>query len=142
MNILSKKIITSLQSTKDFASRIANFLSIGDIIVLNGELGSGKTTFVSEICSTYGINEVSSPSFSIVNEYFGKVKVYHFDFYRIRKKDELYDLGFDDYLTDANAIIFIEWGNLFPDIIPSIHYELQIFVSDIDNREIILSKHL
>ena len=70
--------------------------------------------------------DVNSPSFSIVNEYSGNNKVYHFDFYRLKKIEELYDIGFEEYLNDEDAIIFIEWGNLMNEALPRNYLEILI----------------
>ncbi len=109
--------LVSLTETKTIAAKIANHLKVGDIVALEGNLGSGKTTLVKNICQNFNINNVNSPSFSIVNEYEGIHKIYHFDFYRIKKIEELYDLGFDDYLNDE-SIVFIEWADSFGEILP------------------------
>lgn len=81
------------------------------VCLLNGEMGSGKTTFVKSICSALGVGEgVSSPTFSIVNEYrIDHTKsLYHFDLYRVKTEEELYDIGFEEYLDQGNYV-FIEW---------------------------------
>ena len=134
--------ISSLEKTADFAASISEIISKGDVIVLNGDLGTGKTTLVKYICSNYDIHDVSSPSFSIVNEYLGNEKIYHFDFYRLKKLEELYDLGFEEYLSDESAIIFIEWGNLMQEILPKNHYELTIELDTSGNRNIIFCKNI
>ena len=98
------------------------------VLLLYGDLGVGKTTIISEIVKELGCEtDVSSPTFSIVNEY--EVKgglVYHFDFYRIDNEEEVYDIGFEDYL-DSDHWIFIEWpekiSSLIPDRINEIHLE-------------------
>ncbi len=97
-------------------------------ILFYGEMGVGKTTLISEIVKELGyVHDVSSPTFSIVNEY--EIKdglVYHFDFFRIKNEEEVYDIGFEDYLSSDNWI-FIEWpdkiNSLIPDHINEIHLE-------------------
>ena len=131
MELPFQKKILSLEDTISLSNEIAKLLEAGDVVILNGDLGTGKTSLVKYICSNYQITNVSSPSFSIVNEYFGNNKVYHFDFYRIKKIEELYDIGFEDYMIDNDSITFIEWGNLMPEIIPKAHYEIILeFTSD------------
>ena len=103
--------IFSEDETKNIALEFSKDLKNGDVVILNGDLGTGKTFFVKEVGKLFGINNVSSPTFALVNEYSGRIKIYHFDFYRIEKSDELFDIGFNDYLNDNEAIIFIEWGN-------------------------------
>jgi tRNA threonylcarbamoyladenosine biosynthesis protein TsaE len=126
--------INSLDEIDELARELSDLFKIGDIISINGDLGSGKTTLIKNICSYYKIENVTSPSFSIVNEYEGLLKVYHFDFYRIRKLEELYDIGFEDYTNDSESIIFIEWGNIMSEIIPTIHYEITIDLIEKDRR--------
>lgn len=113
-----KKIKTE-HDTEKAADAFSKVLKEGDIVLLNGNLGSGKTFFVKHLCRTFGIDNVTSPTFSIVNEYYGKIKIYHFDFYRINKLVELEDIGFDEYIDDAESIIFIEWADMFPEILPA-----------------------
>ncbi len=85
MKTIFQSEIHNFSELKIFADEISKLINIGDVILLEGNLGSGKTTLVKSICLNYGIENVVSPSFAIVNEYFGKVQIYHFDFYRIKK---------------------------------------------------------
>ncbi len=84
------------------------------VCLLNGEMGAGKTTFIKTICEGLGVTEaVSSPTFSLVNEYMAKNEkiIYHFDLYRLKSEDELYDMGFEEYL-DQGSYVFIEWPEI------------------------------
>lgn len=141
MEIVFENKIVSLEETKQTAVKLAQFINKGDIIVLNGNLGTGKTTFVKFFCELFNIDNVSSPSFSIVNEYFGAIKVYHFDFYRLKKLEELYDIGFEEYINDPETIVFIEWGDLMPEIIPTQHYEIKIDMNHDQERVLKFIKH-
>jgi tRNA threonylcarbamoyladenosine biosynthesis protein TsaE len=140
INLPYEIIVESEIETESVAKSFTENISPGDIILLTGNLGSGKTFFVRSFCSTLGITNVSSPSFAIVNEYEGKKKVYHFDFYRIKNLNELYDIGIDDYTNDVEAIIFIEWADLWREVIPRHHYEVQFNLIDSFNRKITISK--
>jgi tRNA threonylcarbamoyladenosine biosynthesis protein TsaE len=135
------KKVNSEDETSKFAEEFSSLLNPGDIILLNGDLGSGKTFFVKKICAQIGIENVSSPSFAIVNEYHNGKKVTHFDFYRITKIEELYDIGFEDYIMNREAIVFIEWADLFPDILPKKFYVINFKIINITSRELTISKH-
>ena len=126
--------LVNLEGTHKLAEKLAMSFHSGDIVVLNGNLGSGKTTLVKAVCNSFDISDTTSPSFSIVNEYSGKSKIYHFDFYRLKNIEELYDIGFEDYLNDTEAIIFIEWGNLFPEIIPKNYIEITLELTSQNTR--------
>ena len=134
-------IVNSEEETKVLARNFASDLSPGEVIVLNGNLGTGKTFFIREAAGYFNASSVSSPTFALVNEYEGRIKIYHFDFYRINEVKELYDIGFDDYLNDNEAIVFIEWGNLFPEILPEKRTEIEINVMEDFSREIIIKKN-
>ena len=125
------------QIAKDFSSE----LKPGDIVALNGHLGTGKTIFVKGICA--GLNAKQnplSPTFSIINEYNGKYKIYHFDFYRIKDIEELYDIGYEEYFNDEN-ICLIEWADMFPEILPPERIEIKIeFGEGETKRKIIITK--
>lgn len=131
----------SENETSRLASEFASIAGPGDIIALNGNLGSGKTFFVKSFAAAKGIETASSPTFAIVNEYTGKNKIYHFDFYRINKINELYDIGFDDYLNDDSAIVFIEWADLFKELLPKRIYEVKFAVVSDNLRRITIQKY-
>ena len=133
--------IFSEEETKNIALDFSKDLRNGDVVILNGDLGSGKTFFVKEIGKFFGINNVSSPTFAIVNEYSGKTKIYHFDFYRIQKSEELFNIGFNDYLNDSEAVMFIEWGELFPEILPGKRYEIKITLNEDFSRTFKIEKY-
>lgn len=134
-------VVESEIETEKVARSFAENLSGGDLILLTGNLGSGKTFFVKCVCASFQVNKVTSPSFAIVNEYVGTKTVYHFDFYRIKNISELYDIGIDDYLKNEEAIIFVEWADLWREIIPHHHYEVAINFVDENKREIKISRH-
>lgn len=106
------------QDTKNFAKALASQLEKQDIIVLTGNLGSGKTKFTEGLLSYFGLeNEISSPTFTIVNEYQKKeVNIYHFDVYRLEDSSEFYEIGGEEYFE--NGICLIEWGELIADALP------------------------
>jgi len=128
-----EKTVLSENETKELAFFFAENISPGKTIILNGNLGSGKTFFVKQACLLWGIKNVSSPSFSIVNSYNNKKQIYHLDFYRLKNKEELFDIGFNDYLNETEAIIFIEWGNLIPEILP--HKRIEISIETLEDTK-------
>ena len=107
----------------------------GDRVVLNGDLGAGKTFFIKSALSSIGIKNVNSPSFAIVNEYNDRFHIYHFDFYRLKNSSELFDIGWYEYLNDDDSIIFIEWGKRFPNVLPSERIEINVEVKNGSERE-------
>jgi tRNA threonylcarbamoyladenosine biosynthesis protein TsaE len=98
----------SPEETIKLGEKIAKYLKKGDIIGFIGELGSGKTTIIKGIVKHFSNSDVYSPSFVIVNEYQGKIPIFHFDLYRIKDFDELIDIGWEDYMD--KGIILIEWA--------------------------------
>ena len=119
--------------TKKLATQIASKLNIGDIIVLTGELGSGKTKFTEGFLSYFHLDkEISSPTFTIVNEYKNQdISIFHFDVYRLEDVDEFYAIGGDEYFSSGISII--EWGELIKDALPKDYIEI-VFHKD-DNDE-------
>lgn len=116
---MNKFISKSEQDTINFAENFANQLHKKDIIVLSGDLGSGKTKFVQGILKHFGLeNEISSPTFTIVNEYNANIcPIYHFDVYRLADIDEFYAMGGEEYFE--NGICLIEWGEIIENALPS-----------------------
>lgn len=111
-------ITNSEDDTISFAREFAKTLKKDDIIVLDGELGAGKTKFTEGILEFFGLaSEISSPTFTIVNEYKNeKITIYHFDVYRLENADDFYDIGGEEYF--GNGLCIIEWGNIIKPILP------------------------
>jgi len=128
-----KFISNSEQDTKKFAKNLASKLNIGDIIVLSGELGAGKTKFTEGFLSNFGLdNEISSPTFTIVNEYqSSNIKIAHFDVYRLEDCDEFFAIGGDEYFS--NSICIVEWGEIIENILPANY--IKISIEKDDNNE-------
>lgn len=121
--------------TKEFASKLAEKLQIGDIIVLSGELGAGKTKFVEGILCHFKLeNEISSPTFTIVNEYKNDdISIYHFDLYRLGDIYEFENIGGEEYFS--KGICLFEWGELIEDVIPNEYIKISFSKSD-DNPDL------
>lgn len=122
------------KDTEELAAKFAEQLVDGQVIILNGNLGAGKTFFIKKVMLKFGVSYVNSPSFAIVNEYSGTIKAYHFDFYRIKRIEELYDIGWQEYLNDSDAVIFVEWGELLVEALPKKRLEILIKTLDGSKR--------
>ena len=111
-------IVDSVAKTINIGKKIGGLARSGDIICLNGDLGSGKTHFTKGIAKGLGISDnITSPTFTIVNEYEGRIKLYHFDVYRVNDPDEISEMGFDEYIF-GEGVSVIEWSNYIKEIIP------------------------
>ena len=121
--------------TKNFAKQLASKLKPKDVVVLTGELGSGKTKFAEGFLSYFGLeNEISSPTFNIVNEYKkDDINIYHFDVYRLEDSSEFYEIGGEEYFE--NGICLIEWGELIEDALPNNYIHI-VFEKDSSNENI------
>ncbi len=122
----------SEEDTKNFAKKFASQLKNNEIIVLSGDLGSGKTKFTEGILSYFGLeNEISSPTFTIVNEYKKEnINIFHFDVYRLEDSSEFYEIGGEEYFE--KGICIIEWGEIIQDLIPRNHIKIN-FSRDSEN---------
>lgn len=120
-----KFLSSSEEDTINFANNLASYLDVRDIIILSGDLGSGKTKFTEGILKYFHIeNEISSPTFTIVNEYHSKnIIIYHFDVYKLSDCDEFYAIGGDEYFS--NGLCLIEWGEIIEDILPDNYLKIE-----------------
>ena len=127
-----KFISHSENETIEFACKLASKLNNGDLIILSGNLGSGKTKFTQGILKKFGLeDEISSPTFTIVNEHHsGNINIYHFDVYRLQDVDEFYAIGGEEYLN--NGICIIEWGEIIESILPNDYLKIN-FERDFEN---------
>ena len=106
-------------------------------LLFNGEMGAGKTTLIKAVCKYLGVEDnVSSPTFSLVNEYEGfKDIIYHFDFYRINDEEEAYAIGFEEYEYNGDYL-FIEWGEKIPNLIPVESHVIEISILENGKRKL------
>lgn len=121
--------------TMKFASELASTLHVGDVVVLSGELGAGKTKFTEGFLKYFGLdNQISSPTFSIVNEYKkDNIHIYHFDVYRLEDVDEFYAIGGEEYFSSGISII--EWGELIEPALPNDYIKIT-FEKDLSDENI------
>ena len=129
----------SLEDTARIALEFARNLKPGDVVLLYGEMGVGKTVFTNGLCRALGACDyATSPTFTVVNEYDGgDFPVYHFDMYRIEDEDELYELGFDEYLN-TGGICIIEWPQNIPNWLPENHIHVDILKDSPTSRTIVI----
>ena len=112
-------IIQDLEHINEAAQQFIENIGDHTVFAFYGKMGAGKTTFIKAICEALGVDDViTSPTFAIVNEYTSEDgPVYHFDFYRIKKLEEVYDMGFEDYFY-SGALCLIEWPELIEEVLP------------------------
>lgn len=128
--------ISSEEELVGVAKSLLNDFSDKKIILFYGEMGVGKTTLIKVLCKQLGVEEsTNSPTFSIVNEYLStsQKSIYHFDFYRIEKEEEVFDMGYEDYFYSGN-FCFIEWPEKIPNLLPEEVVKVSIELDDDYNR--------
>ena len=123
------------EDTMKIGNNLAALLSKGDLVVLTGELGSGKTKFVEGFLQNYNLQEeISSPTFTIINEYTtNDISIYHFDAYRLEDSDEFYAIGGEEYFE--KGICLIEWGELISDVLPNDYIHISINKDETDENK-------
>lgn len=129
--------IDSLDNIRAAAREFVKNMGEGNVYAFYGKMGAGKTTFIKAICEELGVDDViTSPTFSIVNEYRSETTgelIYHFDFYRIKKLEEVYDMGYEDYFY-SGALCFLEWPELIEELLPGSAVKVTITQNDDDSR--------
>lgn len=134
--------IASLSTIDQAAEQFIKTIQDRTIFAFYGSMGSGKTTFIKAICQALGVKDViNSPTFAIVNEYLAEPtgkSIFHFDFYRIQKLEEVYDMGYEDYF-DSGSLCFIEWPELIEPLLPDDTVRIHISVNDDGSRLVTLS---
>ena len=124
--------------TKEIGYKLGKLLQPGSVICLIGDLGAGKTTMTQSLAKALEVEDyITSPTFTIVNEYEGRMPLYHFDVYRIGSSDEMYDIGYDEYIN-GDGVCIIEWANLIDDILPDEYLYIELKYKDM-SREMTLN---
>lgn len=134
-----EKIMT-FEEINEFAKKLANYVKPGDLIALIGDLGTGKTTFSQNFAKEFGVTEnLKSPTFNYVLEYFsGKFPLYHFDVYRLSNPEEIYEIGYEDYLN-SDGVLLIEWANIIESELPKEYIKINFEYFDEDKRKLSIS---
>jgi len=128
--------INDLSELKDTAKQLLNYFPEDRIFAFYGAMGAGKTTFIKALCRELGSQDnITSPTFALINEYSTDTGslIYHFDFYRIKKLEEAYDLGYEDYIYSGNYC-FIEWPEMIQSLLPQGIVEVKINESENGSR--------
>lgn len=138
-----KRLIPDLAELATFAEEIVVHIKNTPVVLFEGEMGTGKTTFIKLICEKMGVEDsMSSPTFSIVNEYLDEYgdTIYHFDLYRLTSLKEAIDIGIEEYLFSGNVCL-IEWPQIIVDELPDQYLKISINLVEGNKREIIVSSH-
>ncbi len=140
MKVLLRINVDNLKETERIGFILGKLLTGGEVVCMTGDLGAGKTTMTQSIAKGLDVEDyVTSPTFTIINEYSGRCPLYHFDVYRINDVDEMYDLGYEEYFY-SRGVSVIEWANIIEEILPEERLNIEISKKDNnEGREIIIS---
>jgi len=134
-------VFNNLNEVEKFGEKLGSLLNEGDIICLNGDLGAGKTTLTQAIGRGLKVKDyITSPTFTIINEYEGKLPLYHFDIYRLDNEEDLSLLGVEDYFY-SNGVCVIEWADNARNILPKERLDIWIYIEDENIRKYDLIPH-
>ena len=136
MQTFSCTVVTHApQETAALAERLGGAAEAGTVLCLVGDLGAGKTLFTQGFARGLGVTEeVTSPTFALMNQYCGRLPVTHFDLYRLEREDELDEIGFYEYAEPSGGVVLIEWADKFPDALPEPHIRLEIERGEAENE--------
>ncbi|MHA6698134.1 tRNA (adenosine(37)-N6)-threonylcarbamoyltransferase complex ATPase subunit type 1 TsaE [Chryseobacterium sp. A301] len=130
--------LTSLEQWPEVVKELLPQIEKQPVLLLKGNLGAGKTTFTKELVRQLGSpDSVSSPTYALVNTYQGsKLKIYHFDLYRLQSKEEVYDIGIEDYLEQPNTLCIVEWPEVFEEELKSEGYHELRIENSLEKRKV------
>ena len=135
--------IDNIDSIREAARQFVAATGENTVFAFYGKMGAGKTTFIKAVCEELGVEDViTSPTFAIVNEYRSDTTgelIYHFDFYRIKKIEEVYDMGYEDYIY-SGALCFIEWPELIEELLPTDAVKVNITVGEDGCRKVVVNE--
>ncbi|MBW4827838.1 MAG: tRNA (adenosine(37)-N6)-threonylcarbamoyltransferase complex ATPase subunit type 1 TsaE [Clostridiaceae bacterium] len=130
-------VLKGLEYTEKFGYKLGSLLKGGDIVCLTGDLGAGKTTLTKSIAKGLDVKDyVTSPTFALINEYKGRVPVYHFDVYRLEGIEDVIDLGFEEYFY-SKGVTIIEWGDKIEKFLPEDILTVEMNRGKTDNERIV-----
>jgi tRNA threonylcarbamoyladenosine biosynthesis protein TsaE len=133
----------SYEDTQRIAAEFADTLKGGEFIAMYGDLGAGKTAFTQGLAKALGVTRyVTSPTFTIVNEYEGRLPLYHFDVYRIADPEEMYEIGYEEYI-ESGGVCIVEWSELIEELFPDSYIRITITKDDekgTDYRKIVIEE--
>ena len=136
MQTFSCTVVTHApQETAALAERLGAAAESGTVLCLVGDLGAGKTLFTQGFARGVGVTEeVTSPTFALMNQYCGRLPVTHFDLYRLEREEELDEIGFYEFAEPSGGVVLIEWADKFPDALPKPHIRLEIERGDTEDE--------
>lgn len=130
-----KALTTSVEDTRALAAALAELARPGDLILLAGDLGAGKTAFAQGFGASLGVTEaITSPTFTLANQYEGRLELNHLDVYRLDQLEEIFDLGLPEMLDDG-SVTLIEWGNVIAPALPADYLEIRLVLDEDDDDE-------
>ena len=134
-------VVNSVSELPKTALELVRFAGNEKIFLFYGEMGAGKTTFIKNICEQLGVKDpATSPTFSIVNEYAASAcKIFHFDFYRLKKQEEALDMGYEEYFYSGDYC-FIEWPEKISDLLPDHYIRVEIEIINATSRRLTFTK--
>lgn len=128
--------ILNQEELEALAEKLGQLVHSGDVLCMTGDLGAGKTTFTQSFAKGVDVKDyVTSPTFTLIHEYDGRIPLYHFDVYRINHISEMEDLGYEEYFY-GNGVCVIEWASLIEDILPKDRLWIEIKVTGVESRQI------